>query len=329
MDSIFWNINNSVSYNALFNFIVGNRGGGKTYGLKNYVINKFIKKGEQFVYLRRYKTEIKRVNTFFDDISKNFPETEFKVQGKNFYINNKLAGYAISLSNSKIEKSVAFPDVTNIIFDEFILDKGTHHYLADEVLIFLEFYETVARMRDVKVYFLANAISTINPYFQYFNINIPYNSKISCKNDILIELVENVEFIEEKKKTRFGKLIADTLYSDYAIENKFLRDNKTFIAKKSGVCNYMYTIVYKDNKIGIWANYSKGNIYCSNAIDDKFNEFALTKEDHTANTMLLNATKKHNPFKELMINFSYGNVFFETQKIKSLMYEIFKLLFNT
>lgn len=107
----------------------------------------------------------------------------------------------------------------------------------------------------------------------------------------MIELVENAEFIEEKKKTRFGKLIADTIYSDYAIENKFLRDNKTFIAKKSGICNYMYTIVYKDSKIGIWSNYSKGNIYCSNAIDDKFNEFALTKEDHTANTMLLNATK--------------------------------------
>ena len=65
MDSIFWNINNSVSYNALFNFIIGNRGGGKTYGMKNYVINKFIKKGEQFIYLRRYKTEVKRINTFF------------------------------------------------------------------------------------------------------------------------------------------------------------------------------------------------------------------------------------------------------------------------
>ena len=103
MNSIFWNINNSVSYNALFNFIIGNRGIRKTYGMKNYVINKFIKKGEQFIYLRRYKTEIKRINTFFDDMSKNFPETDFKVQGKNFYINNKLAGYAISLSNSKIE----------------------------------------------------------------------------------------------------------------------------------------------------------------------------------------------------------------------------------
>ena len=28
---IYYNLNNALSYNALFNFIVGNRGGGKTY----------------------------------------------------------------------------------------------------------------------------------------------------------------------------------------------------------------------------------------------------------------------------------------------------------
>ena len=35
MDSnIFWDMRRTMSYNRFLNFIVGNRGGGKTYGFK-------------------------------------------------------------------------------------------------------------------------------------------------------------------------------------------------------------------------------------------------------------------------------------------------------
>ena len=46
------------SYNATFNMIITNRGFGKTYGAKKRAINKFLKKGEQFIYVRRYKSII-------------------------------------------------------------------------------------------------------------------------------------------------------------------------------------------------------------------------------------------------------------------------------
>ena len=44
------------SYNATFNMIITNRGFGKTYGAKKRAINKFLKKDEQFIYVRRYKS---------------------------------------------------------------------------------------------------------------------------------------------------------------------------------------------------------------------------------------------------------------------------------
>ena len=56
---MYWSINKLLSYNALFNFVVGERGVGKSYGAKVYVANNFIKKNEEFVYIRRYKTELK------------------------------------------------------------------------------------------------------------------------------------------------------------------------------------------------------------------------------------------------------------------------------
>ena len=43
------------SYNAFFHFILTNRGYGKSYGAKKRCIDRFLKYGEQFVYVTRYK----------------------------------------------------------------------------------------------------------------------------------------------------------------------------------------------------------------------------------------------------------------------------------
>ena len=324
---MFWNIQKTLSYNALFNFIVGNRGGGKTYGAKEFVINRFLKHQEQFVYIRRYKKEFSKVKTFFADIEEAFPDERLEVKGMNFYINGKVAGFAIPLSTSKIEKSTAYPDVTTIIFDEFILDKGTYHYLPDEVTHFLECYETIARSRNnCRVFFLSNAITVTNPYFLYFNIKLPYNSNISCKNDILIELVQNEDFIKMKKNTRFGKLIQGTEYADYSIDNNFLRDKKTFIEKKSGHCQFLFTFIYNSLQLGVWANYKEGKMFVSNDVDPHYTRaFALTKADHTPNTLLISSLKKSYAFRTFLENYKLGNIYYENMNIKNTVYEIVKL----
>lgn len=323
---MYWNIEKSLSYNALFNFIVGNRGAGKTYGAKKHVIKRFLKCKKQFVYIRRYKEELKKIKKFFDDIKHEFPDVKLEVNGKEFYINGELAGNAMPLSTAKIEKSTAFPEVETIIFDEFILDKGAHHYLSDEVVNFLECYETIARSRDVRVYFLSNAITITNPYFLYFNIKLPYGKTITCNNDILIELVQNKEFIEMKKQTRFGKLINGTEYGNYAIENAFLRDNKTFIEKKSGNCEFFFKFVYKDKIYGVWLNMQEGKIFVSNDYDESYvRTYALTKSDHTPNTLLIHNLKQSRQFKMFVENYQMGNVYFENINIKNVVYEVVKL----
>lgn len=56
--SMYYNADDTLSRNRLFNFVVGARGAGKTYGAKKRAIKNFTEKGEQFVYLRRYDTEM-------------------------------------------------------------------------------------------------------------------------------------------------------------------------------------------------------------------------------------------------------------------------------
>lgn len=341
MSSIFYDGYQTLTYNALFNFIIGNRGGGKTYWGKKWAIKDFINNGNQFVYLRRYKTELKTVKTFFNDISAEFPDIEFKVQGNNLLINGEKAGEAMALSTSKIMKSNSYPKVTKIIFDEFIIDKGVYKYLPKEVEYFLDLYETIARMRDVKVFFMANAITQTNPYFLYFDIELPYEKtrqtffndgtgrflkkRTKPDPDVMIELVANEAFIEEKKKQRFGQLIAGTEYGSYAIENTFLRDNAVFIEKKNDLCRYLYSISYQGTTLGVWMDYKNGLIYLS-WDTEKQNKlhYAFTTDDHKLNTLLVSSISKSGYLKQLFDGFKLGAVRFEAMDIKNIFHEMIR-----
>ena len=205
--SIWWNPAELLSHRCNFNFVIGNRGGGKTYNAKKQAIKRFKKNRQQFIYLRRYQTELDTMEDFWGDIRndedllKKFPDLELSQQGGKFYINGELAGYAIALSTSTKLKSVPFPLVTLIIFDEYIIDKGRLTYLRNEAQVFLEFYDTVARMRNnVIALFLGNAISIVNPYFNYFDIKPDLNKRFTKdkKRGICIEFYFNQEFIEQK-----------------------------------------------------------------------------------------------------------------------------------
>ena len=56
---MFWSSQAAKSRNCLFNFILGARGVGKTFCKKEDVINAYLRSGEEFVYMRRYKEELK------------------------------------------------------------------------------------------------------------------------------------------------------------------------------------------------------------------------------------------------------------------------------
>lgn len=285
--------------------------------LKNFAIRNFINKGEQFVYVRRFDDELKPVlPKFFDDIKDKYPEHEFKVKSKEFKIDDDVAGFGIALTTAKKLKSNPFPNVSLIIFDEFILDKGYQHYIPDEVTNFLELYSTIARTRDVRVYFLSNALSITNPYFMYFGLQLPYMKNISAKNDILIEMVVADEYAQKAKETRFGKLIEGTQYADYAIDNAFLRDNNDFIAKKTAKSRILFVMRYRETDFGAWFDSEQSLMFISYDIDPNCKErYSATLADHKPNFALLKGNRR-SLFQVLLRYYKNGAVFFESMNIK-------------
>lgn len=325
---MFYDYHDLLTHNTLFNFIVGNRGAGKTFGFKKWAISSFLKTGKQFIYLRRYKSEIDDMSGFFGDVSDFFPECEFEVKGKKLYINKQLAGYLVSLSNALVKKSVNYNQVDKIGFDEFIIDKGNLRYLNNEVVKFLEFYETVARMRDdVRAVFMSNAVSIVNPYFLYWDIRPNPDKRFTKKGQLLVEFVRNEEFVQAKYKTRFGQIIKGTEYGDYAIENKYLLDNETFIERKTPDAKHVCYVAYNGNNYGFWVDYREGKFYVSKKIDPSCkHSYSLTDADHNPNKMLLRNKKSAFFLMKFIEAYEGGYCFFEDMQTKNQAMEIFRML---
>ena len=327
---MWYDLGQTLSYNCLFNMVIGNRGCGKSYGLKKRAIKQFKEKGHQFVYLRRFQEEIdETAEQYFDDVIANneFPDDVIEYKGGHYFINGQLAGYSMALTKAKSYKSIAFPLVYLIIFDEFLIeDTGYTRYLKNEVKQFLGFYMSIDRYRGCIVFFLANSVTMVNPYTMYWNLTLPYGSDIVRKGDILLQLVQNKEYIENRKQTRFGKLIAGTDFEEYAIENKFIQDSKTFLKKKTEKSQYYFTFIYKAENFGVWIDYKEGQIFVSQNIDPSCKlVYSVTVEDHSPNTLLLRQINKSPYFKTFIDNYKMGNVYFESQKIKNIVYEVIKL----
>lgn len=347
--SIFWDIGRTLTHNMLINVIVGNRGGGKSYGFKKRVIENFIKSKEQFGYIRRYKDDLKKpMEQFFSDVAWEFPDYEFKVIGEKFMIRLKpadpdekwkeedISGHGFALSTAANKKSISFPDITTLGFDEFLLEKGNQRYLPNEPEKLLNLYETIARPGTnhprVVLFMLANAISITNPYFLYWDLKMP---KRKDKNDkyiwkhparpILVEDVRNEKFIDKKKNTEFGALVKGTAYADYSIENVMLLDNDNFIEKKGQNARYYFTFVYKDMYFGVWADFTEGKLWVSKDIDPScIVVYSITIKDHRPNTMLLKSSQS-SYFKNFLENYKLGNVFFESMNVKNITYEVIQM----
>lgn len=327
-----YNYDKINSYNCCFNFILTNRGFGKSYGSKKMAIRNFIKKGEQFIYCRRYKTELSEFNKFFDDIRQEFPDHKLEIKGKVAYIDDEVCGFAIPLSMSQKYKSTPYPNVTLIIFDEFIIDTSTGimRYINNEVEMFLDLFETVARKRDnVKAYLLANFITEVNPYFIFFNVTPNKNERFTLarNGELIIDVTKNDDFIKEKKNTRFGRLIEGTKYSDYALNNEALRDSMVFIERLP--LKHMYslcTLTDGNREATLYQSTKTGIFYCCSKIDRNVVKFVLNMESHDNTAILHSKVNDYPLFKQFIKGFQLGLVRFDKQTTKIFMYECLKKL---
>ena len=318
--------NRLLSHNAFINFVMSPRGNGKSYSAKKLIIKNYLKNGSQAVYTRRTKVEIDEVkDTYWNDIREEYPDLDFKVEGYIGYINGDEVVHFIPLSTSTNKKSASYPKVNWIIFDEYIITKTTYNrYLKNEMTLLLDLIETVGRDRNIRVLIMANSVSFVNPLFSFFDIVPKENQRFSKYKDglICVEQFTSHVFMEEKKKTPFGRLIEGTNYSKYAIENEVLEDTNDFIKDREGAkYKFLACFKYEDFKIGVWENLENNELFCDERIDeDNINKFAMLLEELEEGYLYYKGYRNVN-LRIIKIKKSaiQGNLYFCSQEIKKIM----------
>lgn len=333
-DSIWYDINRIRSYNRVLNFVVGARGIGKTFGFKKWAVEDFLENGNQFIYMRRYKDELinrKAKEGFFPkDLKDMFPEHELKFQDGAYMVDGQVAGYPMVLSKAGQEKGIIEYDrVTKVLFDEFIIDKKTYRYLPDETNTFKEAMITIARLRFVQFFLFSNAVSWNNPYFVKYGIEQPpENVEFIKTRSYVVQMPIQNEYKAVAEKSPLGQLFKDidNKYFEYAYENKVYRETGDFIEKKSPKARHRFSITYQGVKVGVWVDYDANLVYCCQKYDSSvLMNYALTADEHNSSTTLL-TTRKNSFIKMFIDAFQHNAVRYESQQVKSVVYDIMKIL---
>ena len=339
----YYNFDKIYSYNAFFNFLVGMRGVGKTYGAKLKALKKAVKSiqakepVEQFIYMRRYKEELQTsAKTFFADIEDEFPDWDFRTNGWLAEIAPlatrdekkrewKTIGYFIPLSRAQSMKSVSFPMVKTIIFDEFIIEKGAVHYLPNEAEAFQNFYSTVDRWKDkTRVFFLANSVSIMNPYFLAYNIKPDETGELFTFGDGfgLCHFVDAKDFTSEVYQTKFGKFIAGTDYADYAVANEFKDNGENLLGSKTSDATYIYTIETKHGTFSVWNSWTNNLFFIQEKRPKIESILTMVESNHDTNKTFI--TYNDRMMQVLRTAWRHGNTRFDTAKSRNAFTEIFK-----
>lgn len=348
MRKTFYSFNLLLSYNATYNFVVGGRGLGKTYDAKKRAIRKALTKGEQFIYLRRYKTEIPASKqTFFADISQEFPGWDFRVIGNTAsaaraidpdkYANesefNKALkerkwrdiGFFYALSSAQSLKSVSFPKVTVILFDEFIIEKGNNRYIDNETQVFNNFYSTVDRWQDkTRVYFMANSVSIMNPYFIEYEIAPDEEGEFVIRNDgfVAAHFPDSEKFKEEIYNTKFGQFIKDTEYAEFAAGNQFADNHDHLLMVKGGRSKYMYTLECKTGMFSVWFDGANNRYFVQEKLPKNQDIYTLLPHKMSEEKTLVYKTDKLIGY--LRSAFNTARVMFDKPATRNAFADIFK-----
>ena len=245
LDNGYLNIEQILSYGVPFNFIVGGRGTGKTYGtLKTaYTENK------RFILMRRTQAQCDLINkpefnpfkalnndTGSNAVVRSISKYNAKIVEETEE-DERLLGYTCALSTIANMRGFDASDVELLIYDEFIPEKH-ERAIKNEGSAFLNAYETINRNREIKgekplqVLCLANAFNIANPIFLELGLvgrcekmkNAGQEIFIDKERGVCVVLLQKSKISKAKADTALYRLSSGS-YADMALSNDFVYNN--------------------------------------------------------------------------------------------------------
>lgn len=280
LDNGYLDIEKILEYKQPFNFVVGGRGTGKTYG----ALKSAYESNTRLMLMRRTQAQCDLINkpefnpykAINADIQSNVSVKSIsKYNSKlieEYEDSEKLVGYTCALSTISNMRGFDASDVKLLIYDEFIQEKH-ERALKNEGSAFLNAYETINRNRELKgeeplqVLCLANAFNVANPIFLELGLvgrcekmrNAGQELYIDKSRGIVLVLLQHSSISNAKADTALYRISSGS-YSKFALSNDFVYNNTDNIKSKS---LKEYKLICTVGEISIYKHKSKREYYVS------------------------------------------------------------------
>lgn len=222
-----------------FNFIIGARGVGKTFGFLDVAQAD----GIPFMLMRRQQSQTDIINRpdfspFKAICEKRHINITTESAGKysaRFIKDDQVIGYTCALSTISNMRGFDASDVKLLLYDEFVPEVHDRP-IKEEGKAFLNAIETIGRNRELdnekplQVVCMANAFNIANPIFLELGlVGIAERMKlkgqeiyINRERSLSIIMPKSDKIIGRKKHTALYKLTDQSSFSDMALKNDFI-----------------------------------------------------------------------------------------------------------
>lgn len=277
-----------------FNFIIGGRGTGKTYGALKYACEYYAQTGRKFILMRRTQTQLDKISNAAFNPFKSINDYFMKSIIKNVYGiyapgDEQPAGYAVALSTISSLRGFDASDVDIIVYDEFIGEKHDRPIKAENDAL-LNAYETVNRNRElsgadpVKMFCLANSNDLANPVFIGLElVSVAEKMKRTGfefyednKRGVSLYLLNNCPISEKKKETALYKMSADSEFFDMAINNDFAADETARVKPQD---LKQFKLICSVGEISIYKHKAENRYYITPATRGSAKEYKTSDMD--------------------------------------------------
>ena len=173
-------------------FVYSGRNRGKSFEISTQLLADAWYDDKQFGYIRRNDATSYDIEQYFADkyhfimdmtdgqacgITRVKGRLKFfrleEVDGESQRVIVKDAGYFYALSRQAAYKSLQYPEVTNLIYEEVLTDQI---YLNSEPEKLMNLYSTVRRgKKDFMMWLVSNTVSVVNPYSKAWGIYLSKN----------------------------------------------------------------------------------------------------------------------------------------------------------
>lgn len=337
----YFSITSLYKYRMAFNFVVGGRGTGKTYG----ALKDMLENNRKFIFMRRSQTQLKQVCEekefeMEDETKVRVSLSPFKSIERDtgmhveiekiskdlyaFFHNNKHIGYGCAMNTLSNIRGFDASDIDYLIFDEFIPLPG-EMCKKDEGRMLMDAYETINRNREfnggqpLQMFCLANANDIDCPIMLDLElteavekmINKGKRFRIDGKRGYTFSLLENNEFEEAKRNTVLYRFTKGLKYNAMAFENKFAYDDFTNVRSLN---IKEYVPMWSIGDYYIYMHKSRAEYYISVCPMKVKESYADSDHGH------LQFAQNHG--REMYGAYMENRLFFETYRAKKLLTDI-------